>query len=99
MNNKHATRPIFTIVKTSANADVGLFQDPSPCGSFLSYQRAKNRLDELIAEEKENLNSCYDTENRDGTVWEMYEEGYAAGCFVRIEIVESEIEDWGAENE
>ena len=43
------------------------------------------------------MNSRYDTENHEETVWEMYEDGYAAGCFIRIEIVESEIEDWGAE--
>jgi len=97
MKHKYATRPVFTIITTAANADVGLFQDPTPCGSFLSYNRAKARLKKLIEEEKKNLNSRYDTENREETVWEMYEDGYAAACFVRIEIVESEIEDWGIE--
>lgn len=26
--------------------------------------------------------------------WEMYDDGEAAACFVRIEVITSEIEDW-----
>lgn len=85
---------IHTIVMTSADADQGHFQAPTPCGSYLSFEKAQHRFEELIAEEKSNLNSRYDTENREDTVWEMYEDGYAAACFVRLEIVTSEIEDW-----
>lgn len=87
-------KEIYTIVMTSANADQGCFQDPTPYGSYLSFEKAQHRFEELIAEEKSNLNSRYNTENREDTVWEMYENGYAAACFVRIEIVASEIEDW-----
>lgn len=87
-------KEIHTIVMTSANADYGFFQDPTPDGSFLSFEKAQHRFEERIAEEKSNLNSRYNTENREETVWEMYEDGYAAACFVRIEIVTSEIEDW-----
>lgn len=90
-------KEIYTIVMTSANADHGLFQNPTPNGSFLSFDKAKRRLEELIAEEKSSLDSRYDTEERENTAWEMYEDGYAAACFVRIEIVTSEIEDWPAE--
>lgn len=87
-------KEIHTIVMTSANADYGFFQDPTPDGSFLSFEKAQHRFEERIAEEKSNLNSRYNTENREETVWEMYEDGYAAACFVLIEIVTSEIEDW-----
>lgn len=87
-------KEIYTIVMTSANADQGLFQDPTSYGSYLSFENAQHRFEELIAEEKLNLSSRYDTENREETVWEMYEDGYAAACFVRIEIITSEIEDW-----
>lgn len=87
-------KEIYTIVMTSANADQGLFQDPTPYGSYLSFEKAQHRFEELISEEKSNLNSRYDTEAREDTVWEMYENGYAAACFVRIEIVTSKIEDW-----
>lgn len=87
-------KKIYTIIMTSANADHGLFQDPTPNGSFLSFEKAQHRFEELIAEEKASPNSRYNTENREETVWEMYEDGYAAACFVRIEIVTSEIEDW-----
>ncbi len=87
-------KEIYTIIMTSANADHGFFQDPTPNGSFLSFEKAQERFEKQIAEEKSNLTSRYDTENREETVWEMYEDGYAASCFVRIEIVTSEIEDW-----
>ena len=92
-------KEIYTIIMTSANADHGLFQNPMPNGSFLSFDMAKRRLEELIAEEKSSLNSRYDTEEHEETVWEMYEDGYAAACFVRIEIVTSLIEDWPASRE
>ena len=36
----------------------------------------------------------FKTLNREETVWEMYKDGYVAACFVRLEIVTSEIEDW-----
>lgn len=87
-------KEIHTIVMTSANADHGFYQNPTPNGSFLSFEKAQRRFEELIAEEKSTLNSRYDTESREETVWEMYEDGYAAACFVRLEIVTSEIEDW-----
>lgn len=94
-----AKKEIHTIVMTSANADHGLFQDPTPNGSYLSFEKAQLRFEELIAEEKSNLSSRYNTEKREETVWEMYEDGYAAACFVRIEIVTSEIEDWQTSSE
>lgn len=89
-------KEIHTIVMTSANADHGLFQNPTPYGSYLSFEKAQQRFEELIAKEKLNLNSRYDTETREEIIWEMYADGYAAACFVRIEIVTSEIEDWPA---
>ena len=94
-----AKKEIYTVVMTSANSDLGFFQDPTPNGSFLSFDKAKQRLEELIAEDKSSLDSRYDTEEREEAVWEMYENGYAAACFVRIEIVTSLIEDWPASSE
>lgn len=87
-------KEIHTIVMTAANADTGLFQSPTPCGSFFSYQRALEQLGKLIAKKKENLNSRCKAEERDEASWEMYDDGEAAACFVRIEVITSEIEDW-----
>ena len=42
-------KEIHTIIMTAANADVGLFQDPTPYGSFLSFEKAQARFVELIA--------------------------------------------------
>lgn len=89
----------YTIVMTAANADVGLFQNPTPYGSYLSFENAQHRFEELFAEEKKDLNSRYDTENREKTVWEICKNAYAAACFLRFEIVTSELEDWPVASE
>ncbi|WP_313529302.1 hypothetical protein [Anaerotignum sp.] len=86
-------KEIHTIAMTSANADVGHFQNPTPIASYFSFEKVQKRFKELINEEKKNLNSRYDTEEHGDTYWEMCENGYAAACFIRIDIVTSEIED------
>ena len=45
----------------------------------------------MIAEKKETLSSRYDTENLSDDCWEAYEDGSAASCFIRIEILTSEL--------
>ncbi len=87
-------KEIFTIITTSADADQGLFQDPTPAGSYYSPEKAHAELMRLAAEEKETLDtSRYDTEEQSDTVWYAYQDGYAAACFVRIEIVTSLLMD------
>jgi len=87
-------REIYTVVTTGADADQGFFQDPTPAGSFFSPKRACAELDRLIEEEKETLDTArYDTEEQSDTVWYAYQDGYAASCFVRIEIVTSMLMD------
>lgn len=82
---------IYTIVQTAVDVDGGLFSDPVALGSYLSINQARKRLRELIAEEKETLSSRYDTENLSDDCWEAYEDGSAASCFIRIEILTSEL--------
>lgn len=82
---------IYTIVQTAADADHGDFPTPFACGSYRSIDRARERLQELIAEEKKQLNERMDTEELSEDSWKMYEDGSAAVCFVRIEILSSEL--------
>lgn len=87
-------REIYTVVTTGVDADQECFQDPTPAGSYFSFQRAQAELARLIEEEKETLDTArYDTEEWNDTVWYTYQEGYAAGCFVRIEIITSLLMD------
>lgn len=89
-------REIYTVVTTSADTDRGNFQDPTPAGSYFSPQRAQEGMARLIEAEKETLDTeRYDSEEQSDTVWYAYQDGYAAACFVRIEIVTSLLMDEG----
>lgn len=82
---------VHTIVQTAADVDQGFFPDPIARGSYFSIDRARERLAELIAEEKKTLSSRYDKEELSEDCWETYEDGNAAARFVRIEILSSEV--------
>lgn len=89
IDSKEAT--VYTIVRTSADADRGSFPEPMTEGSFLSLPRAKAELQKLICAEKETLDARYDCEDQDENHWEMYQGGYAAGLFSRLEILTSKL--------
>lgn len=80
---------IYTIVITGVDADRGSFPDPIIHGSYASKEIANEVMDDLIVSEKESLDDRYNREERDEYHWEMYADGYAAACFVRIDILES----------
>lgn len=89
-------REIHTIVTTSTDSDLDCFQDPTPAGSYFSPQMAQEEMSRLIEEEKETLDTeRYDSEEQNDTIWYAYQDGYAAVCFVRIEIVTSLLMDEG----
>ncbi len=82
---------IYTIVQTAADADRGFFPDPFAWESYYSIDQARKRLAKLIAKEKRNLDSRFDTENLSDYCWEVCEADYAAAHFLRIEILSSEM--------
>ena len=84
---------IYTIVRTYANSDAGIYPDPAATDSYLSIEKAREELARLTAEEKEILDSRFDTVEEGEDYWEAYEDGYAAGHFSRIEIVTTELRD------
>lgn len=86
---------VYTIVSTGVDVDRGFFPNPSTRGSYLSEARAKEELDRLIAEEKDELDDRYDKEDRGEDYWEMYRDGYAAALFSRLEILASELNSEG----
>lgn len=84
---------IYTILSTGADADRGFFPDPDTQGSYFSLKRAREELARLVEDEKGELDERYNCEERSDDCWEMYMDGYAAGCFSRIEIVTSQLKD------
>ena len=86
---------IYTIIRTSADADHGSFPPASAEGSFLSMEAAQTYLHELVQKEKDEMYIPFDEkdyqEEQDDTFWEAYEDGYAAAWFTRLEIVKSEL--------
>ena len=87
------TPRIYTILQTSVDADRCSFPPPTTSGSYLSLAKARERMAELMEEEEEHLDSRYDRVSREDDVWEAYQDGYAAACCSRIEIVTSDLMD------
>lgn len=88
---QNSTTTVYTIVQTAADADRDFFPDPFTWGSYLSIDRARERLVKLIAEEKKTLSGRYNKEELSEDFWEAYQDGYASACFVRIAILSSEL--------
>lgn len=89
------TVTVYSIIHTYADADRSAFPAPSLEGSFLSLKRAQEKMERLVSNEKdENLvplckeNCCIDSGS---DFWEAYEDGYAAACFSRYDIMSSEL--------
>ena len=86
-------RKVYTIVHTAAYADRGVFPAPDAIGTFFDKKLAENRLRELVEKEKAVMSFPYDEslycEEYDCQFWEAYCKDYAAGWFIRYEIMES----------
>ena len=82
---------IYILVGTGADADHGHFPDPTIHGSYLSYERAYQEMEQQIADTKKDLDSRYDCEEQDEYHWEIYADGYAAGCFARFDILRCDL--------
>ncbi len=82
---------IYILVETSADADHGSFPNPSIHGSYLSHERAYWEMVQKVIEMKKELDNRYDCEKQDEYHWEMYADGYAAGCFTRFDILRCDL--------
>ncbi len=84
---------LYTIIRSGADADRGIFTDPYPEGSYFFHERARDELARLVEEELKTLSESYDKIEEGDDFWEAYEDGYAAAHFTRLEIVTSELVD------
>lgn len=82
---------VFTVVISGADADHGNFASPFAVCSYTSIELARAELARCIVEHKPALDSRYDGEERELDSWEAYQTGNSASCFMRIEILESEL--------
>ncbi len=89
--NEPKTITIHTIVETAVDSVRCVFETPTTIGSFLTLDQAVKDLEELIPMAREKLDDRYDMESRDTCYWEAYQDGYGADCFLRLEIVCSEL--------
>ena len=80
-------KTIYTIIYAASDIDKGCFHFSEARGSYLSLSAARKELARQIEEEKTELDGRYDCEEHDGDRWEMYQDGFAAAAYSRLEIV------------
>ena len=71
---------IYTIVHATPQQMVGR-------GSYQTLAAARKELEKQISAEKELIPADYDCEEKGEDFWEMYQDGYAAAAYSRLEIV------------
>lgn len=71
---------IYTIVHATPQQMVGL-------GSYQTLDAARKELKKQIRAEKEVVPADYDCEEQGEDFWEVYQDGYAAAAYSRLEIV------------
>lgn len=91
MQRKQKSPMVYTIVYAAADSDKGSYLISEARGSYLSLAFAREELARQITEEKAELDGRYDCEDRGEDRWEMYQDGYAAAAFSRLEILATEL--------
>lgn len=71
---------IYTIVHVTPQQMAGR-------GSYQTLAAARNELKKQIQAEKEVVPADYDCEEQGEDFWEMYQDGFAAAAYTRLEIV------------
>ena len=88
-------KKIYTIIRTSADADHGSFPPASAEGSFFSLESAQAHMEKIVQQEKNEMHIPFDDadyrEEQDDMFWEAHQNDYAIGWFVHYEIFESEL--------
>lgn len=82
---------IYVVLRSNVHADRCVFNTTESMGGYLSRERAEEKMMGLVSEEKACLEIPFDPadyrEEYTPDHWEAWQDGYAAGWFVRYEIV------------
>lgn len=78
---------IYTIIHAASNTEDGRFCISKARGSYLSLAAARRELKKQITAERKLLPREYDCEEYGEDFWEMYQDGFAAAAYSRLEIV------------
>ncbi len=84
---------VYTIVATGVDLHRDYFPTPEVRGTCISLESAQKILDRLIEAEKRDLDERYNQIERGEDFWEAYQDGEAASCFSRFDILSSELQD------
>ena len=86
---------VYTVLRTAIDSDRGDFPPSDAVASFLSLEKAKAELRELVAETErsETLNPALNKRKSGEDFWEAYEEGNETARYCRLEILTSELKD------
>ena len=71
---------IYTIIHATPQQMIGL-------GSYQTLDAAREELKKQILAEKNAVSADYDCEEYGEDFWEVYQDGFAAAAFSRLEIV------------
>ena len=85
MQNQTAT--IYTILYVSSDAEEGEFIVSKSTGAYLTLDAARKELARQIEAKKESIPDNYDCEERGDNYWTMYQDGFAAAAYSKLEIV------------
>ena len=87
---------VYVVLHSAADADKGFFQSSSSMGGYTDRERARERLRTLVKEEEAQMVIPFNMEDfreeYSSDHWEVWQDGYAAGWFIRYEIVPVECE-------
>ena len=81
------TATIYTILYVSSDAEEGEFIVSKSMGAYLTLDAARKELAKQIAARKKTIPANYDCEERGDNFWTMYQDGFAAAAYSKLEIV------------
>lgn len=87
MSSKNQTATIYTILYVSSDTEDGDFIVSKSTGAYLTLDAARKELAKQIAARKEAIPANYDCEERGDNFWTMYQDGFAAAAYSKLEIV------------
>ena len=81
------TATIYTILYVSSDTEEGEFIVSRSTGSYLTLDAARKELERQIATKRAAILDNYDCEERGENFWSVYQDGFAAAAYSKLEIV------------